>query len=147
MSTLRLIQGLHTKSLAKAVPDNFRDHECKRTNLHKRPPVPYVPKKDPGQETVSALKDQGLKTTIREDTTLHLSIWHTGTCKAFLMHVGSTLDVIKKREHFKAYKEAQELSMNQRKSAKQAKAALAELDGVTSKGAGNSKKSSKKAMH
>jgi hypothetical protein len=44
---------------------------------------------------VSALKDQSLKTTIEEDTTLHLSIWHSRMKEALLMHVGSTLGTIK----------------------------------------------------
>jgi hypothetical protein len=46
---------------------------------------------------VSDLKDQHLKTMIGEDRTLHLSIWHNGTKEALLMHVGSTLDTIKKQ--------------------------------------------------
>ncbi len=55
--TPRLIQGLHTMSLAKAVPDGIKDKECKRFTLREHPcPVPYVPEKDPVQETVSALK-------------------------------------------------------------------------------------------
>jgi hypothetical protein len=94
---------------------------------------------------VSALKDQSLKTMIGEDMTLHLSIWHTRMRKALLMHVGLTLDAIKKQGHFKDYKEAQKLYVNQIEAAKQAKAALAELDRATSKSARNSKKSSKKA--
>jgi hypothetical protein len=95
-------------SLAKAVPDGLRDRDCKRTVLRERPPFPYIPEKDLGQETVSALKDQHLKTTIGEDTTLHLSIWNSRTKEALLMHVGSTLDAIKKCGHFKDYEEAQE---------------------------------------
>jgi hypothetical protein len=58
---------------------------------------PYVPEKDPVQETVSALKiDQSLKTTIGVDAGLCLPIWHCRTRKAFLMHVSSALDAIKK---------------------------------------------------
>jgi hypothetical protein len=53
-------------SLAKAVPKGIKDRESKRFTLRECPPVPYVPEKDPVQETVSALKsDQSLKTTIR----------------------------------------------------------------------------------
>jgi hypothetical protein len=63
---------------------------------------------------VSALKDQSLKTTTGEDTTLHLSIWHNGMHEALFMHVGSTFDVIKKRGHFKDYKKAPELHMSQK---------------------------------
>jgi hypothetical protein len=132
-------------SLAKAVPDGLRDRECKRTILRKQqPPVLYVPKKDPVQEMVSALKDQHLKTTIGEDATLHLSIWHNGTKEALLMHVESALDAIKKRGHFRDHDKAQALYVNQKELAKQAKAALALLDGV-SKGAEKFKKSSKMA--
>jgi hypothetical protein len=55
-------------SLVKAVPEGIKDRECKRFALRERPPVPYVPEKDPIQETVSLLKsDQSLKTTIRVD--------------------------------------------------------------------------------
>jgi hypothetical protein len=129
-------------SLAKAVPKGIRDKECKRFALQERPPVPYVSEKDPVQETVSALKsDQSLKTSIGVDAELRLSIWHCGTCEAFLMHVSSALDAIKKQGTFKAYKEAHEAYVEQRKVAKQAKAALALLLVPTSEG----KKASKKA--
>jgi hypothetical protein len=75
---------------------------------------------------------------------LHLSIWHSGTWEAFLMHVGLAMDVIKKQGHFEAYKEAHELYMEQHNLAKQVKATLVELDGYTSEGAGTSRKSSKR---
>jgi hypothetical protein len=115
-------------SLAKAVPDGIKDKECKRFTLQERPPVPYVPKKDPVQEKFSVLKsDQSLKTTIREDTELCIPIWHTGTHEAFLMHVSTALDTIKKRGTFKAYKEAVKAYVEQRNAVKQAKAALALL--------------------
>jgi hypothetical protein len=62
-------------SLAKAVPKGIGDEECKRFALREHPLVSYVPKKDPIQEMISALKsDQSLKTTIREDSELHLFI-------------------------------------------------------------------------
>ncbi len=54
------------------------------------------------------------------------------------------MDMIKKQGHFKAHKEAHEAYVEQRNLVKQAKAALAEIDGTTSNGAGASKKSSKK---
>jgi hypothetical protein len=97
-------------SLAKAVPEGIRDHECERITLRKRPLVPYVPKKDPIQDTVSALKnDQSLKTTIGEDVELHLPIWNCATHKAFLMHMSTAIDAIKKQGPVKAYAEAHEL--------------------------------------
>jgi hypothetical protein len=129
-------------SLAKAVPNGHRDRERKRTFLCDCQPVPYVPDLDPVQETVSAHKGQLLKTTIREDATLHLFIWHNGTKETRLMHVGLTLDMIKR--HLRDYKEAQALYVAQIEAAKQAKADLALLDRV-SKGTEKSKKSSKKA--
>ncbi len=101
-------------SLAKAVPEFIRDKECKRFALQECPPVPYVPEKDPVQETISALKsDQSLKTIIRVDAELRLPIWHCGTREAFLMHVRSALNTIKKRGTFKAYKETHEAYVEQ----------------------------------
>ncbi len=132
-------------SLAKAVPEGIRDKECKKFPLQERPPVPYVPEKDPVQETVSTLKsDQSLKTTIGEDAELCLPIWHCGTRKAFLMHVSTALDAIKRRGTFKANKEAWEAYVEQCKVVKQAKTALALLTAPTSEGEKYSKKASVK---
>ncbi len=105
-----------------------------------------MPEKDPVQETVSALKsDQSLKTTIGEDAELCIPIWHTGTCKAFLMHVSTALNAIKKWGAFKAYKEAVKAYVEQHKVVKQVKAALAILMAPTSKDKKTSGTSSKKA--
>ncbi len=41
--TPRLVQGLRTMSLAKAVPEGIKDRECKRFAPQERPLVPYVP--------------------------------------------------------------------------------------------------------
>jgi hypothetical protein len=145
VSTPRLVQGLRTMSLAKAVPKGINDRECKRFALQERPPVTYVPEKDPIQETVSSLKsDQSLKTTIGVDAELHLPIWHCGTRKAFLMHVNLALNAIKKRGTSKAYKGAHEVYVEKRKVAKQAKAALAHLMAPASEGKKASKKASEK---
>jgi hypothetical protein len=60
------------------------------------------------------------------------------------MHVTATLDAIKKSGHFKAYKEAQVLYVEQKEAVKSAKASLSLLGGA-SKGSGNFKETSKKA--
>ncbi len=134
-------------SLAKAVPKGIKDKECERFALQKHPPVPYVPEKDPIKEMLSTLKsDQSLKTTIGEDAELHIPIWHTGTHKAFLMHVSTALDTIKKRGTFNAYKEAIEAYVKQRNVVKQAKSALALLMAPASNGKKSSKKASKKSL-
>jgi hypothetical protein len=52
------------------------------------------------QETILAMKGQHLKTHIGDDTTLHLSVWHNGTKKAMLVHVGLALDAINQCGHF-----------------------------------------------
>jgi hypothetical protein len=91
-------------SLVKTVPDGIKDKECKRFALQERPPVPYVPEKDPIEETVTTLKsDQSLKTIIGEDAELCLPIWHCGTQEAFLMHMSMAANAIEKRGTFKAY--------------------------------------------
>jgi hypothetical protein len=94
---------------------------------------------------VSLLKsDQSLKTAIGADSELRMPIWHCITCKAFLMHVSSALDAIKKQGTFKAYKEAHEACLEQKEVAKQAMAALALFMASTSKGKKASKKASRK---
>ncbi len=133
-------------SLAKAVPEGIKDRECKRFALREHPPVPYVPEKDPIQETVSFLKsDQSLNTTIKVDAELRLPIWHCGTPEAFLMHVSSALNTIETWGTFKAYKEAHKAYVEQRNVAKHAKAALALFTAPTSKGKKASEKASEKA--
>jgi hypothetical protein len=133
-------------SLVKAVSKGIKDKECKRFALQEHPPVPYVLEKDPIQETVSTLKsDQSLKTTTGEDADLCITIWHTGTRKAFLMRMSTALDKIKKRGIFKAYKEACEAYVEQHKTVKHAKAALALLTAPASKGKKSSEKASKKS--
>jgi hypothetical protein len=84
-------------SLAKAAPDGLKDHECKKMALRERLLIPYVPEKDSVQETVSSYKDNHLKTLIKEGTELQVPIWHSGTREAFLIHVGSAREAIKKK--------------------------------------------------
>jgi hypothetical protein len=63
--------------------------------------------------------------------------------KAFLIHMGSAPEVIKKKGYFKAYKESTKAYLEQCKLVKQAKAHLAKIDGTTSKVTGSSKKPTK----
>ena len=60
------------------------------------------------------------------------------------MHMGSALEAIEKKSYFKAHKDANKAYVEQRNLVKQAKAALAKLDGATSHGTGSSRKSNKK---
>ncbi len=64
--------------------------------------------------------------------------------KAFLIHMGSALEAIKKKRYFKAYKEANKAYLEQCKLVKQVKAHLAKLDEATSKVTEFFKKSTKK---
>jgi hypothetical protein len=119
-------------SLAKSVPDGLKPQECKRSRLREPPPVPYVPEKDEVQEEVSKMKNLQIKTSIEMDTTLNFPVWYNNKTKeAFLMHVTMVLDGIKKRGHFKDYKEAQKAYVEQREAVKSAKAGLALLDGAS----------------
>jgi hypothetical protein len=92
-------------SLAKAVPDGLKDCKCKKMALRKRPPIPYVPEKDSVQETVSSYKDNHLKMLVKEGTELRVPIWHSSTCKAFLIHVGSAREAIKKKGYVKSFED------------------------------------------
>ncbi len=94
-----------------------------------------MPEKDPVQELVSFLKsDQSLKTTIGADAELRLPIWHCKMREAFLMHVRSALNAIKKRGTFKAYMESHEAYVEQRDAAKEVKANMNLFATTTSKG-------------
>jgi hypothetical protein len=132
-------------SLAKAVPKGIRDKECKRFALREHPPVPYTCQKRIPSKKQFLLSRVTRVTTIKVDTELNLPIWHCGTREAFLMHVNSALDAIKKRGTFKAYKEAHEAYVEQHEVAKQAKSTLVLLLAPTSKGKKVSEKASEKA--
>ncbi len=132
-------------SLAKAAPDHLKEWECKKIALCKCPPIPYVPKKDCVQETVSAFKDSHLMMKIHEGTELRVPIWHSGMRKAFLIHVGCALEAIKRKGYFKAYVESNKVYMEQCSWIKQGKAQLAELDDSTNREAETSRKSNKKS--
>jgi hypothetical protein len=77
VSTPSLLRNLQTMSLAKNAPDNLKDHECKKIALREHPPIPYVPEKHSVQETISAFKDNHLKTLINKGTELQicLALW------------------------------------------------------------------------
>jgi hypothetical protein len=49
--------------------------------------------------------DNHLKTLINEGTELRVPIWHSGTREAFLIHVGSAREAIKKMGYFKSFEE------------------------------------------
>ncbi len=135
----RLLRNLHTMSLVKATPDCLKDHKCKKMALPERPQIPYVPEKDSVQEMVSAYKDIHLKTLINKDTELRVPILHSGTRKAFLIHMGSAQEVIKKKWYFKSYEEYSGVFPDKHTRIKQLKSQLAEMDETY----GTSKKSGK----
>jgi hypothetical protein len=131
-------------SLAKFVPKGLNPRECKQTNLHKPPPVLYIPKKDKVQEEVSKLQNLQIKTSLEKDTTLNFLVWHeNGTREAFLMHVTAVLDAMKKRGHFKNYDRAQKAYEETSKAAESAEAGLVLLKGTS---AGTTSKRKKKAL-
>jgi hypothetical protein len=122
-------------SLAKLVPDGLKNRECKRLQLREPPPVPYVPKKDKVQEAMLTIKGLQLKTSISKDTTLNFPMCNSG--EAMLMNMMTTFDAIKKRCHFKAYKEAQALYMEIKEVVKLAKVSLSLLDKASEGGQGS----------
>jgi hypothetical protein len=95
--------------------------------LRERPPIPYVPEKDSIQEKVSSYKDNHLKTLIKEGTELRVPIWHSGTRESFLIHLGSTREVIEKKGYFKSFEEYSGTYANKRKKIKELKDQLVAL--------------------
>ena len=55
---------------------------------------------------MSALKAESCNTQIGKGMELQVPIWHSRTRKAFLIHVGSALEVIEKKGYFKVHKDA-----------------------------------------
>ncbi len=91
------------------------------------------------------MKNLQIKTSIKKETTLNFPVWYDNSTKeVFLMHVMAVLDGIKKRGHFKDYKDAQKAYVEDKEAVKSAKAGLALLDG-TSEGSRKSSKKLKKA--
>ncbi len=125
----------------KSVPDGLKPQECKCTKLREPLPVPYAPNKDEVQEEVAKLRNLEIKTTLEKDTTLIFPVWNkNGTRKAFLMHVTTVLDAIKKRGTFKDYKKAEEAYVEAKKAAESAEAGLALLDSTSTESRKNCKK-------
>jgi hypothetical protein len=114
-------------SLAKASSDGLKDRECEKMALRERPPIPYVPEKDSVQDTVSSFKDNHLKTLINKGMELQVSIWHSGTRKAFLIHMGSAREAIEKKGYFKSYEEYSGAFANKRDKIKELRSQLTEL--------------------
>ncbi len=82
---------------------------------------------------------------ISKGTELQVLIWHSGMREAFLIHVGSTPESIKRKGYFKAYMESNKVYTEQCSVIKQAKAQLAELDDSNGREAETSRKSNKKS--
>jgi hypothetical protein len=135
--------------LAKAAPGGLNDCKCKKMALRERPPIPYVPEKDSVQDTVWSFKDNHLKTLINKGTELRVPIWHSGMRKAFLIHVGSAQEAIKKKGYFKSFEEYSETYADKREKIKELKDQLkalkeaSETSAKTSDQTGTSKKSNK----
>ncbi len=144
--TPSLLQGLHTMSLLKSVPEGLKPRECERNKLREPLPVPYVPTKDEVQEEVAKLRNLEIKTTIEKDTTLNFPVWHkNGTREAFLMHVTVVLDAIKKRGHFLDYKKAEKVHEEVKKAVESARAGLSLLDSTRTKSKRFCKKKAREA--
>jgi hypothetical protein len=109
----------------------------------------YVREKDSVQEPVSSYKDNHLKTLIKEGTELRVPILHSGTHKAFLIHVGSAREAIKKKGYFKSFEEYSKTYADKREKIKELKDQLvvlkeaSETSAETSGQAGTSRKPNK----
>jgi hypothetical protein len=95
-------------SRLKMVPEGLKPRECERIKLREPPPVPYVPVKDEVQDDVVRMQSMEIKMMIKKDTTLNFLVWQENrTCEAFLMHVTTVIDAIKKRGHLDDYEKAE----------------------------------------
>jgi hypothetical protein len=115
-------------SMLKSVPKGLKPHICKQIKLREPPPVPYVPLKDEVQDEVARMQSLEIKTTIKNDTTLNFAVWQENrTREAFLMHVTTVIDAIKKRGHLDDYKKVANAYKKAKKAVESARAGLALL--------------------
>ncbi len=121
VSTPRLLHNLNTMSLGKAALDGLKDCKCEKMALRKRPPIPFVPEKDSVQKKVSSYEDNHLKTLIKEGTELQVPIWHSGMHEAFLIHVGSVREAIKKKGYCKSFEDHSDTHSEKRRKVKELK--------------------------
>ncbi len=70
----KLLRGLHSMSMLKAVPDGLKARECKQIKFRELPPVPYVPVKDEVQDEAARIRSMEIKSTIEKDTTFNFSM-------------------------------------------------------------------------
>ncbi len=113
----------------KMVPKGLKPQECKQIKLREPPPVPYVPEKEEVQDDMARMRSLEIKTTIKKYTTLNFSVWQeNGTQEAFLMHVTTVINAIKKRGHLDDYEKAVWEYKKAKKAVESARAGLALLE-------------------
>ncbi len=64
---------------------------------------------------------------IKEGTELRVPIWHSGMCKAFLIHVGSAQEAIEKKGYFKSFEDHSDTYSDKREKVKELKDQLVAL--------------------
>ncbi len=70
---------------------------------------------------VSSYKDNHLKMLIKGGTELRVPIWHSGTREAFLIHMGSAQEAIKKKGYFKSFEDHSGTYADKREKVKELK--------------------------
>ena len=114
-------------SNSKAVPEGLKDQECEKGSRARLPPIPYVPVIDPVQEIVNSQKEHPMKIKLPDKTEIQVPIWHSGTRKAFLIHVGSAREAIEKKGYFKSFGDHSEDYSEKREKIKELKKQLEAL--------------------
>ncbi len=115
----KLGQALRIMSTSRAVPEGLKNHECKKGNRKKPPPIPYVPLVDEVQEAIAKGKEYSNKVKLPNKTKFSVPIWDTGTQEAFLIHMQQAKSACKRKGLFQDYDdtiEAESKAMEQVKS-------------------------------
>jgi hypothetical protein len=83
-------------SHAKVALEGLKPQECERKTGRRKPPIPYITKKDVSQEAVDSSTNM-LKLTLPHKVELRIPAWSKGIPEQFLVHAQSALDAIRKK--------------------------------------------------
>ena len=78
-------QKLIAMSNSKAVPEQFKDQECKKGSCMKCPSIPYVPVIDPVLDVIYTTKEHPMKIKLSDKTKIQVPIWRQSMPEAFLI--------------------------------------------------------------
>lgn len=111
-------------SVQKSAPEGLKEVEVERGSRNRRPPIPYIPVVDLVQESILT-KDSALKFKLPNKTEFSVSVWHSGTPEAFLVHVQQALSACRRKGFFATFADAVQAKCDAQDQKRSLKASIA----------------------